>query len=161
MNARGIYEKGLDKTPANFAQLTPLSFIRRTASVYPDLPAVVHGAKRQSWKETYARCRRLAGALAGRGIRPGDTVVLMGSNTPEMYEAAFGVPMTGAVLNALNTRLDAEAISFMLEHGGATPFARGNLRLCIAAGDSLPSTLEDAFETKTFEQVRGPRSKDG
>ena len=119
MNARGIYEKGLDKTLANFAQLTPLSFIRRTASVYPDLPAVVHGAKRQSWKETYARCRRLAGALAGRGIRPGDTVVLMGSNTPEMYEAAFGVPMTGAVLNTLNVRLDAPTIAFSLDHANA------------------------------------------
>ena len=104
MNARGIYEKGLDKTPANFAQLTPLSFIRRTASIYPDLPAVVHGDKCQSWKETYARCRRLAGALAGRGIRPGDTVALMGSNTPEMYEAAFGARSPFARLVPADTK---------------------------------------------------------
>ena len=79
----------------------------------------MHGAQRYTWKETYARCRRLASALAKRGIGVGDTVAVMLPNTPAMYEAHFGVPMSGAVLNTLNTRLDAEAIAFMLEHGEA------------------------------------------
>ena len=114
-----IYEQDLDKNPANYAPLTPLSFIERAAYVYPGAPSVVHGAQRYTWKETYARCRRLASALAKRGIGVGDTVAVMLPNIPPMYEAHFGVPMCGAVLNALNTRLDAEAIAFMLEHGEA------------------------------------------
>ncbi len=113
------YEQDLDKNPANYAPLTPLSFIERAAYVYPDGVSVVHGERRYTWKETYARARRLGSALARRGIGPGDTVAAMLANTPEMYEAHFGVPMTGAVLNTLNTRLDAEAIAFMLAHGGA------------------------------------------
>jgi fatty-acyl-CoA synthase len=113
------YELDLDKNPANFAPLTPLGFIERSASVYPRHTAVVHGARKFSWAETYARCRRLASALEAKGIGVGDTVAVMLANTPEMIECHFGVPMTGAVLNALNTRLDAEAIGFMLEHGGA------------------------------------------
>jgi len=113
------FEKDLDKNPANHAPLTPLGFIERTAAVYPQRVSVVHGAKRYTWRETYARCRRLGSALAKRGIGAGDTVAVMLANTPEMYECHFGVPMTGGVLNALNTRLDAEAIAFMLEHGGA------------------------------------------
>jgi 3-(methylthio)propionyl---CoA ligase len=113
------YEQDLDKNPANYAPLTPLSFIERAASVYPERVALVHGARRRTWKETYARARRLGSALAGRGIGLGDTVAAMLPNIPEMVEAHFGVPMTGAVLNTLNTRLDAEAIAFMLEHGGA------------------------------------------
>src|SRR6185295_2706175 len=95
------------------------SFLERAAYVYPKRTAVIHGAHRQTWSETYARCRRLASALAKRGLGPGDTVAAMLPNTPPMYEAHFGVPMTGAVLNTLNTRLDAEAIAFMLEHGEA------------------------------------------
>ncbi|MCW5699879.1 MAG: AMP-binding protein, partial [Rhodospirillales bacterium] len=113
------YEIGLDRNPANFAPLTPLSFIERSASVYPDYPSVVHGDRRYTWSETYDRCRRLASALAQRGIGIGDTVAVMACNTPELYEAHFGVPMTGAVLNALNTRLDAANIAFSLNHGGA------------------------------------------
>ncbi|HLB13342.1 MAG TPA: acyl-CoA synthetase [Burkholderiales bacterium] len=113
------YEQDLDKNPANFAPLTPLTFLEWSASVYPEQDAVVHGGRRFAWKETYARCRRLAGALSGRGIGLGDTVAAMLSNTPELYECHFGVPMTGAVLNALNTRLDADAIAFMLSHGAA------------------------------------------
>ena len=113
------YARDLDKNPANYAPLTPLSFLERTASVYPDLPSVVHGRQRYTWRETYARCRRLASALAKRGIGVGDTVAVMLPNIPAMYEAHFGVPMAGAVLNTLNTRLDAEAIGFMLEHGEA------------------------------------------
>src|SRR5207253_8951450 len=91
----------------------------RAAFVYPEHTAVVHGERRYTWEETYARCRRLASALAKHGIGIGHTVAVMASNTPEMYEAHFGVPMTGGVLNTLNTRLDAEAIAFMLKHGEA------------------------------------------
>ena len=119
MNKPNPYEQDLGKTPANYAPLTPLTFIERTASIYPDRISVIHGTTRYTWKETFARCRRLASALAKRGIGLGDTVAVMLPNTPPMYEAHFGVPVTGAVLNALNTRLDAESIAFMLDHGGA------------------------------------------
>ena len=112
----GIYEQGLPRTPANHVPLTPLSFIARTAAVYPHLTAVIHGDLRRTWGETYARSRRLASALAGAGVAPGDTVAVMLPNTPPMVEAHFGIPMTGAVINALNTRLDAAAIAFMLDH---------------------------------------------
>ena len=113
------YEQDLGRNPANHAPLTPLSFIERAAAVYPQRLAVVHEGVRRTWSETYARCRRFASALAKRGIRRGDTVAVMLPNTPQMYEAHFGVPMAGAVLNALNTRLDPEAIRFMLDHGEA------------------------------------------
>ncbi|MGX1099607.1 acyl-CoA synthetase [Amorphus sp. MBR-141] len=113
------YSHGLDRRVANFAPLSPLGFLERSASVYPDRLAVVHGARRYDWAEVYARARRLASALAARGIGEDDTVAVMLANTPEMIECHYGVPMTGAVLNALNIRLDAEAIAFMLEHGEA------------------------------------------
>ena len=113
------YQQGLDKNEANFVALSPLSFIERSACVYPDRIAVVYGARRQTWQDTYARCRRLASGLKQRGIGPGDTVAVMLPNVPAMFEAHFAVPMTGAVLNTLNTRLDAEAIAFMLQHGQA------------------------------------------
>ena len=113
------YELDVDKNPANYAPLTPLGFIERAATVYPGRLAVIHGARRATWAETYARCRRLASALVRRGIGVGDTVAAMLANTPEMLECHFGIPMTGAVVNTLNTRLDAEAIAFMLGHGGA------------------------------------------
>jgi len=113
------YAQDLDKSGANHVPLTPLSFIERSARVYPERPSVLHGSTRYTWSETYARCRRLASALARRGIGKGDTVAVMLPNIPEMYEAHFGVPMCGAVLNTLNTRLDAEAIAFMLRHGEA------------------------------------------
>ncbi len=114
--AHNIYERDLDKTPANFAALTPLQFIERTASVYPDHVALIHGERRQTWAETYARCRRLASALVKVGIGTGDTVAIMAPNIPEMYEAHFGVPMTGGVLNSLNTRLDAAMVAFIIDH---------------------------------------------
>ena len=113
------FETGLDRNEANFVALSPLSFIERSASVYPDRIAVIYGSRRQTWWDTYARCRRLASALQQRGIGAGDTVAAMLPNVPAMFEAHFGVPMTGAVLNTLNTRLDAEAIAFMLQHGEA------------------------------------------
>jgi fatty-acyl-CoA synthase len=111
-----IYERDLDKTPANFAPLTPLQFLERSASVYPDHLALVHGPRRQTWAETYARCRQLASALEKVGVGIGDTVAIMAPNIPEMYEAHFGVPLSGAVLNSLNTRLDAAMIAFILDH---------------------------------------------
>jgi fatty-acyl-CoA synthase len=113
------YTIGLDKNAANYTPLSPLSFIERTATVYPQRTSVIHGMRRHTWDETYARCRRLASALTARGIGRNDTVAAMLSNTPEMLECHFGVPMAGAVLNTLNTRLDAEAIAFMLNHGEA------------------------------------------
>mgnify|MGYP001946971403 CR=1 FL=1 len=114
-----IFQEALPATAVNHTALSPLTFIERTASVYPDYPAVVHGAVRRNWAETYTRCRRLASALKNRGIGKGDTVAALLPNIPEMLEAHFGVPMIGAVLNTLNVRLDAEAIAFMLQHGEA------------------------------------------
>jgi fatty-acyl-CoA synthase len=115
----GPYESDLDKTPANYVPLSPLSFIRRAASVYPQYPAVIHGNRTFTWSESYARCRRLASALRARGIGKDDTVAVMAPNTPAIFEASFGVPMAGAVLNTLNVRLDAATIAFILDHGEA------------------------------------------
>jgi len=113
------YASGLDKNPANYVPLSPLSYLERAAYVYPNRTSVIHGERRFTWRETYARCRRLASALAARKVGVGDTVAVMLPNVPAMAEVAFGVPMCGAVLNTLNTRLDAEAIAFMLSHGEA------------------------------------------
>ena len=114
-----IYEQGLERNSANFTSITPLLFLERSAEVYPNRVAVIHGKLRQTWGQTYERCRRLASALQKHGIGLGDTVAVMLPNTPPMVEAHFGIPMAGAVLNALNTRLDAESIAFMLNHGEA------------------------------------------
>ncbi len=119
MNRADPYEQDLGRNAANYAPLTPLSFIARTAEIWPARTAVIHGERRYTWAESYARSRRLAGALEARGIGRGYTVAAMLANTPEMVEMHFGVPMTGAVLNTLNCRLDAEAIAFMLQHGEA------------------------------------------
>ncbi len=119
MTDNNQYSKDLNKNPANFTPLSPLTFIERAASVYPNKTAVVYGDTRRSWVETYTRCRRLASALTKRGIGTNDTVAVMLPNIPAMYEVHFGVPMTGAVLNALNTRLDADTIAFMLKHAEA------------------------------------------
>ncbi|HTN66522.1 MAG TPA: acyl-CoA synthetase [Burkholderiaceae bacterium] len=113
------YNIGLDQNQANYAPLTPLTFIERAAAVSPQRLAVVHGALRLNWLQAYQRARRLASALTQHGIGAGDTVAVMLPNTPPMIDAHFGVPMTGAVLNTLNTRLDPESIAFMLQHGGA------------------------------------------
>ena len=117
--ADGSYGSGLDRNPANHAPLTPLSFLLRTASVYPERIAVVHGARSWTYRELLDRSLRLASALARRGVRPGDTVAVMLPNIPAMLEAHHGIPMCGAVLNALNTRLDPAALAFMLQHGEA------------------------------------------
>ncbi len=113
------YEVGLERRDANYVPLTPISFLARSAAVYPGKPAVIHGDRVFTYAEFAARCRRLASALARRGIGPGDTVAIMAPNVPAMLEAHFGVPMAGAVLNALNYRLDAGTIAFLLEHSGA------------------------------------------
>jgi fatty-acyl-CoA synthase len=113
------FETDLDKNPANYVPLSPLGFLARSAAIYPRRLAIIHGERRYDWAESYRRCRRLASALSKRGIGTGDTVAIMAPNVPELFEAHFGVPMTGAVLNAINTRLDAETIAFILDHGGA------------------------------------------
>jgi fatty-acyl-CoA synthase len=113
------YSIGLDKTPANFVPLTPLSFLARTAAVYPDHTSAVYEDRVFTWAQTYARCRRFASFLAARNIGRGDTVAAMLPNIPAMNEVHFAVPMAGAVLNALNIRLDASSIAFQLDHGGA------------------------------------------
>ncbi len=113
------YDVDLDKNPANHAPLTPLNLLVRAAEVFPDHPAVVYNGRRYSWAETYRRCCRLAGAIAARGLGRGDTVSIIAGNIPEMYEAHFGVPMSGAVLNTINIRLDAKTIAFILSHAQA------------------------------------------
>ena len=114
-----IFDQDLPQTPANHAAISPLSFIERTAEVYPHRLAIVHGDLRQDWATTYRRCRQLASALTQAGIGKNDTVAVMLPNTPPMVEAHFGIPMAGAVLNAINTRLDPETVAFMLDHGEA------------------------------------------
>ncbi|HEY3790184.1 MAG TPA: acyl-CoA synthetase [Bradyrhizobium sp.] len=113
------YSVGLDKTPANFVALTPLSFLARTAAIYPNHVSTVYEGRTFTWSQTYARCRRFASYLTGRGVGHGDTVAAMLPNIPAMNEVHFAVPMAGAVLNALNIRLDAPSIAFQLDHGGA------------------------------------------
>ena len=113
------YAAGLDRNEANYTPLTPVSFLAKAAGVYPDRVAVIHGGLRRTWREVYARARRLASALERRGVGRGDTVAAMLPNVPAMVELHFGPAMIGAVLNTLNTRLDAEAIAFMLDHGEA------------------------------------------
>ena len=157
------YNSGLDKNPANFVALSPLSYIQRTARVYPNRLAIVYGDRRQSWGQTYERCRRLASALVGLGVGEGDTVAVMLPNVPAMFEAHFGVPMTGAVLNTLNTRLDAEAIAFMLQHGEAKvlltdrEFASVVEKALAMSGDRRPRVIEveddDAPEGKRLGEV--------
>ena len=117
-----IYDRDLDKNPANYQPLTPLTYLDRAARTFPEQVAVIHGTLRRSYAELYERTRRLASALAARGIGRGDTVAVLLANTPAMIECHYGVPMTGAVLNTLNTRLDAEAIGFCLDHGEAKVF---------------------------------------
>src|SRR6201993_5251051 len=113
------YNTGLDKTPANYVPLTPLSFLERSAAIYPSRVSTVYEGRSFTWSETYERCRRFASYLAGKGIGEGDTVAAMLPNVPAMNELHFAVPMAGAVLNALNIRLDASSIAFQLDHGGA------------------------------------------
>jgi fatty-acyl-CoA synthase len=117
--ASSIYDRDLDRNPANYQPLTPVSYLERAAAVFPEATAIVHGKQRTSYRDFHARAKKLASALAKRGIERGDTVAVMLANTPAMLEAHYGVPMTGGVLNTLNTRLDAPIIGFSLDHGEA------------------------------------------
>ena len=116
------FNKELEKNKGNYASLSPISLIAWAADVYPERMAVVYGEQKQTWKETYTRCRKLASALVRLGVKQGDTVAIMAPNTPAMFEAHYGIPMAGAVINALNTRSDSGAIAFMLQHGCAKVF---------------------------------------
>ena len=157
-----IYDQDLPQTPANHAPMSPLSFIERTAEVYPTRLAVVHGSLRQDWATTYRRCRQLASALSQAGIGKNDTVAVMLPNTPPMVEAHFGIPMAGAVLNTLNTRLDPETIAFMLDHGEAKavivdPEFAGVMKKAIALRQSrsplLVIDVEDALFSGAAEKI--------
>jgi fatty-acyl-CoA synthase len=119
MSIPNPFEDGLEPRTANHAPLTPLVFLDWCDDVYPNRLAVVHGERRYTWAQTAERCRRLASALTSRGIGPGDTVAVLAANTPEMFELHFGVPMTGGVLNTLNTRLDAATLAFVFDHAEA------------------------------------------
>jgi fatty-acyl-CoA synthase len=117
--AKTPYDQDLDRNPANFQPLTPLGFLERAASVFPDHTAIIHGPLRRSYAEFYTRARRLASALAKHGVKRGDSVSVLLANTPAMLECHYGVPMTQGVLNTLNTRLDAPIIAFSLDHAAA------------------------------------------
>ena len=158
-----IYEQGLDRNSANHTPITPILFLERSAEIYPNKTAIIHGKLRQTWQQTYERCRRLASALQKHGIGLGDTVAVMLPNTPPMVEAHFGIPMAGAVLNALNTRLDPESVAFMLNHGEAKvvivdPEFSGVMKkaLEIAKKDSSREILVIDVEEKEFD-VPGER----
>jgi fatty-acyl-CoA synthase len=143
----GPYRDSLGKRRANYVPLSPLSFLPKAAAVHPERLAIVHGEWRSTWAETYARCRRLASALRKHGVHPGDTVAIMASNVPAMYEAHFGVPMAGAVLNTLNVRLNAEAISFQLTHGEAKVLITdreysGVIRHALAMAERRPLVID-------------------
>ncbi|MDX1434241.1 MAG: AMP-binding protein, partial [Gammaproteobacteria bacterium] len=112
------FERDLGPTRANYVPLTPMSFLERAAAVYPDKVAVIHGEARYTYRDFHRRCHQLARALSARGIGRGDTVSVMAPNVPAMLEAHYGVPLCGAVLNALNYRLDADTIAFIMEHAG-------------------------------------------
>src|SRR5580704_7555216 len=113
------YDTDLDRNAANFQPLTPLSFLARAAEIYPDQTAIIHGARSWTYREFYARARQFASALSKRGIKRGDTVAVVLPNVPAMLEAHYGVAMAGAVLNSINTRLDAAIIAFQFDHGEA------------------------------------------
>ena len=116
------FETNLDQCAANYTALSPISYLERSAFVYPNKIATVNGDVRRTWKETLGRCRQLASALTKVGVKKGEAVSIIASNLPEHFEAHFGVPMTGAILNSINTRLDASAVAFILQHAEAKVF---------------------------------------
>ncbi|HUC62571.1 MAG TPA: acyl-CoA synthetase [Alphaproteobacteria bacterium] len=143
----GLYERDLARNPANFAPLSPLTFLERAASTHPDRIAVIHGAQRFTYRELYGRCRRLASALTKRGIGLGDTVAVMAPNVPALLEAHYGVAMAGGVLNALNYRLDAPTVAFILDHGAAKLLIAdrefsGTVEPALAAAKSKPIVID-------------------
>ncbi len=136
MSAPSIFERDLARNAANYVPLSPLSFLRRAAAVYPDKLAVIHGSGRTTYAQLYERCRRLASALAARGVGQGDTVAVLAPNVPALLEAHYAVPMLGAVLNAINVRLDAKTVAFVLKHGEAK---------ALIADTELAATTRDAL----------------
>ena len=157
------YSIGLDKNPANYQPLTPLGLLERAAAVYPEHTAIIHGSKRVSYSEFYARARRLASALVSRGIGPGDTVTVMLSNTPAMLEAHYAVPMTGAVLHCLNTRLDAPIIAFQLDHANSKILISdrefsGLMKESLALAKAKPLII-DYYDTE-YPDAAGPALSD-
>ncbi|HEY5738509.1 MAG TPA: AMP-binding protein, partial [Gammaproteobacteria bacterium] len=112
----------LATNPANFVPLTPLSFLQRTADIYPQREAVIYNQRRYSWAQIRNRCMRIASSLAARGIGRNDTVSVLAFNTPEIFESHFSVPMAGAVLNTINTRLDADTVGYIIDHGESKLF---------------------------------------
>lgn len=148
---QGLYDKDLDKNAANHQPLSPLTFLERSATVYPDQTAVIHGNLSYSYSQFYQRCRRLASALERHGVKKGETVAIIAPNVPAMLEAHYGVPMAGAVLNTINTRLDAANIGFILDHGEAKVFLVdpefaevASQALALAEGDPLVVDIDDA-----------------
>ncbi len=154
MNHSGIFDQGLDKNPGNFAPLSPLSLMAWVADVYPQRTAVIYGDRQVDWAQTYRRCRRLASALTRLGIGKGDTVAVMLPNIPPMFEAHYGIPMTGAVINTLNTRLDSATLAFMLEHGEARALIT-DTEYAAAIGPALKSLQRPPFVID-IEDALGP-----
>lgn len=166
-NNKSPYESGLGKVPANFEALSPVPFIERAASVYPNRPAVIYGDLVRSWKDTYTRCCQLADALEKRGIGKGDTIAALLPNLPEMLELHFAAPMVGAVLNAQNIRLDADTIAFMLNHSQANvlmvdaefaSLARAALLQCdhsvlVVDVEDVASGFDEHIGSLTYEQL--------
>jgi fatty-acyl-CoA synthase len=141
------YQQGLDQNLANYAPLTPLSFLERAAEVFPQRTAAIHGSWRSNYAELRARCRRLASALERRGVRPGDTVAAMLPNVPAMVDAHYGIPMAGAVINALNVRLEADTIAYILDHGEAKvlltdPEYAGVMKAALAQAERRPLVVD-------------------
>ena len=156
-------ENHLKPQSANFTPLSPLSFLRRSRDVYPDRPAVIYGDRRYSWAEAHGRCVRLANALTGRGVQRGDTVSIIAANTPELFEAHFGIPMAGAVLNTINTRLDPETIAYILEHGETkvliadTQFSPAVKEALTSLGEAAPQLVEIVDPDAQFRPGEGER----
>jgi fatty-acyl-CoA synthase len=144
VRSSGIPEAGLERNAANYAPLTPVAFLRRSADVYPHKTAVIHGEREYSYREFHERCRRLASVLAARGVKRGDTVAIMAPNIPALLECHYAVPGIGAVLNALNYRLDARSIAFCLEHGEAKVLITDR-EFSQVVGDALAQVKRDIF----------------
>jgi fatty-acyl-CoA synthase len=158
------FNENLDRNAANYQPLTPLNFLERAAAVFPNHVAIIHGTQRRTYAEFYARARRLASALAAKGIGVGDTVTAMLPNIPAMLEAHYGVPMLGAVLHSLNTRLDAAVIAFQLDHAESKvvicdPFSAINLPTNLAFSILVTLAAEIDFSTDpTAKRVFPPLS---
>ncbi|MBS1269946.1 MAG: Long-chain-fatty-acid--CoA ligase [Gammaproteobacteria bacterium] len=154
--ARNSFETDLPKTYANYTALSPISLLRRTASVYPQQTAVIYGERRYTWGQTYERCRRLAAALGEQGIGEGDTVSILAPNIPPLLEAHFAVPMTGGVLNAINVRLDPASVRFQLQHSGAKVFIvdRDLAATALTALDGLE-------QPPVLVEIDDPRAEEG